>query len=113
MIEFIKSYGIYIICALISIVELIFFFIRKKPQLNLMDRLTSDIDDVLPGFIQLAEQTGLSGQDKMAFVVSSCIERLKHIVSSIDEIYWSKLIVSKTEAILACPQKKEKIDEKI
>lgn len=43
---------------LVLILEIVVFFLKKKPQVNLDDHIKSLIDEFLPGFILLAEQTG-------------------------------------------------------
>ena len=91
---------------LVLILEIVVFFLKKKPQVNLDDHIKSLIDEFLPGFILLAEQTGSSGPEKLAFVVSSLLGKVKRTISSKDEEFWKDYIISKVEAVLSTPQKK-------
>lgn len=112
MIEFLASHYREIIVIAICLVEIIFFFLKKRPQLNLDDRILADLDDVLPGYIKVAELSGEKGSEKMVLVIKLCIERVKKFVAEIDEVYWAKIIQDKVEAILSTPQKKEIVYEK-
>lgn len=112
--EFLLRYWVEMVFLAVSLIEVIFFFAKKKPSMNFSDRLNAVIDEVLPGFIILAESTGLSGTEKLSFVLSSCLKRLHKSYAVVDDNYWTKVIIQKVEAILSCPQKKEGLtNEKI
>ena len=106
VIEFIVANWQLLAMAVILVLEIVVFFLKKKPQVNLDDHIKSLIDEFLPGFILLAEQTGAKGSEKLAFVVSSLLGKIKKQVSSKDEDFWKDYIISKVEAVLATPQKK-------
>lgn len=107
MIEFLSSHYKELIVIVICLIELILFIVKKRPSLNLEDKVDALISDILPQYINLAEVSGLKGHEKLVFVVSNVISRLKHFISGLDEIYWAKVITDKVEAILTTPQKKE------
>lgn len=107
MIEFLAAYWQYLLLGIAIIVEAFFFFLKKRPSLNVHDRITSLIDDSLPAVIRLAEQSCTDGRSKMCFVVRVMLKKISSYMKDPDETYWSKVIIDKTEAILACPQKKE------
>lgn len=107
MIEFLVAYWQYLLLGIAIIVEALFFFLKKRPSLNLVDRITSLIDDALPAVIRLAEASCTEGRAKMCFVVRVMLDKIRSYHKDADETYWSKVIIDKTEAILSCPQKKE------
>lgn len=112
MIEFLSAHYREIIVIAICLVELILFIVKKRPSVNFDDKVDALISEVLPQYINLAELSDLKGHDKMVFVVSNIIARIKKLVANVDETYYAKLIIEKAEAILSTPQKKESINAK-
>ena len=108
MIAFLQENYRWLIVVVVGIIEvLIFFLAKKRPSLNLIDRINSLIDDALPAVIRLAEASCSDGKSKMALVVRVLLEKISKYDKNQDETYWSKVIIDKAEAILSCPQKKE------
>ena len=109
MIEFICSYWQYILVVLAIFIEVLFIVLKKRPNLNGIDRINAIIDDALPAVIRLAEESSSSGSIKLAFVVRVILEKISNYFKDFDRDYWTKVIIDKTESILSCPQKKESL----
>lgn len=108
MIQFLQNYWMYLAGGLVVVAEVIIFFLKKKPSVNYDDHIKSLIDGAICYYIKLAEMTKASGSEKLVFVVSSLLTRIKKFFDSseYDEAYWRSYIVEKVEAILTTPQKK-------
>lgn len=108
MIAFLQENYRWLVIVFVDIVvALILIFTKRKPSLNLIDRINSLIDDALPAVIRLAEASCSDGKAKMALVVRVLLQKISKYDKNQDETYWSKVIIDKAEAILSCPQKKE------
>lgn len=111
MINFIESHLDLVLLLSVGVIELVFVvisFFRKK-RLNNEDFVTSRIDSILPGYINLAEASDCDGSTKLSFVVDCVLKNIKRFISKKDEKHFISLIIEKTEAILSTPQKKGQI----
>lgn len=106
MISFLQAYWVEIIIVVLSFVSVIFSVIRFKPS-KAADDVKLMIAEVLPGFINLAELSGVHGKAKLLFVVESIMKRIRKYISSRDSTYWMEYITEQIENILSTPQKKE------
>lgn len=107
MIEFIESHYVFIlVCFSVLIEVLILINSFRKGSLNKKDFIEVIIDQALPGFINLAEESSSDGSSKLALVVKLCIDKIKSFITKKDESFYRSLIVKKVEAILSTPQKK-------
>lgn len=112
MIDFLKNYWFELLIIVITIVSVVVAAIRKKPS-TASEQVKNMIAEVLPGFINLAEASGVKGTAKLLFVIDSVMKRIKAYTSSKDEQYWMSYIKSQVESMLSTPQKKGVQDEKI
>lgn len=104
--EFLTTYWFELVLVVLTVVSCVISIIRKKPS-KAVDDVKLIISEVLPGFINLAEMSGVCGKAKLMFVVDSVMKRIKAYVSSKDEQYWMTYISEQVENILSTPQKKE------
>lgn len=84
--------------------------IRKRP-IKFVDTLKMSILQWLPGFIVLAEKSGLKGEDKVVFVLKRAYEFFCSTKSVSYDYFLStyeQFIRTHIEAILCTPQKKER-----
>lgn len=105
--EFIFTYWRELLLVVIAFVELVIFIVRKRPAMNRDDHIKALIAEFAPKFINLAEITFSSGQDKKMFVASEILKKIKHYYVSIDDSYWTSVIMDYIESVLTTPQKKE------
>ena len=91
MIDFLKSYWVEIIIVVLSLVSVIVSVIRSKPSKASND-VKLMISEVLPGFINLAELSGVHGKAKLLFVVESIMKRIRKYISEKDASYWMTYI---------------------
>ena len=112
MIDFLKTYWSEIVIILSSLASVLVCSIRRKPS-TVADEIKCMISEVLPGFINLAEISGVKGTAKLMFVIDSVMKRIKAYTSSKDEQYWMSYIRDQVESMLSTPQKKGVQDEKI
>lgn len=106
MINFLKSYWFELVIIALSVASFIVVWYRSS-KLKDSEAVKSMIAEVLPGFINLAEASGVCGASKLMFVIDSVMKRIKSYVSGKDEQYWMAYIREKVENILSTPQKKE------
>lgn len=105
--EFFVLYWREILCVLAIIVNIVLWFIRKKP-VKVVDTLKEVICRVLPALINLAEvQNGLKGDGKVQFVLDQLAKTLREFGYG-DEVITQYLpfAVEQLEIILSTPQKK-------
>lgn len=112
MIEFLQEYWFQLVIVIVSLASVVCSFIRRKSS-GSMDEIKNMIADVLPGFINLAEASGVHGKSKLMFVIDSVMKRIKGYTSEKDEQFWMSYIRDQVENILSTPQKKGVQDEKI
>lgn len=108
MIKFLQSYWFELVIIALSVASFIVVWYRSS-KLKDSEAVKSLIAEVLPGFINLAEASGVCGTSKLMFVIDSVMKRIKCYVSGKDEQYWMSYIREKVENILSTPQKKEVI----
>lgn len=106
MIDFIIKFRFEIMLILEIVVMLVLWLVRKRPSINRDDRIQVIIDDCLDYYIKLAEASVVGAREKLLFVVSHVIQRIKHYFPSFDEEYWRSIIVDRVESTLSTPQKK-------
>lgn len=106
ILQFLQENYQLLIVALVAIIEVVVFFIRKKPSMNYDDHVKSLISEFVPSFVVLAELSGAKGSEKLSFVVSELMKKIKKYRTSKDEDFWKEYIISKVEAVLSTPQKK-------
>lgn len=108
MIQFLQNYWMYLAGGVVVVAEIIIFFLKKAPSVNYDDHIKSSIDSAVLYYIKLAELSGAVGSEKLAFVVSMIMKRIKLQFGSSehDEEYWRSYVVEKVEAVLTTPQKK-------
>lgn len=112
MIDFIVNYRLEILAVLVVIeilLSLLQFFLYKKAKklsLNQDDKIQVIIDDCLDYYIKLAEVSTTGAREKLFFVVSHVIQRIKHLFPAADDDYWRQKIVDRVESTLSTPQKK-------
>ena len=108
MIEFIMNHPDVLALIIGLLVDIILTILclcfRKKAKAK--DYVVNIIDEVLPGFISLAEASGSDGDTKLSFVIDMVLKRIKRYIVKDDLHFYKSLIIEKTEAILSCPQKK-------
>lgn len=104
--QFLTTYWFELVLIGLTVVSCVVSIIRKKPSKSSED-VKLMISEVLPGFINLAEMSGVCGKAKLMFVVDSVMKRIKAYISSKDEQYWLTYISEQIENILSTPQKKE------
>lgn len=104
--EFLTTYWFELVLIVITVVSCVVSIIRKKPSKTNED-VKLMIAEVLPGFINLAEASGVCGKAKLMFVVESILKRIRKYVSGKDTSYWMTYIQEQVENILSTPQKKE------
>ena len=102
---FIKSYWFELVIIVLSVASFIITWIRSG-KFKSVDAVKNMISEYAPGFINLAEASGVSGQAKLMFVIDSLMKRIRQYVSSKDEQYWMSYIREQVEYILSTPQKK-------
>lgn len=102
---FIKSYWFELVIVALSVASFIITWIRSG-KFRSVDAVKNMIAEYAPGFINLAEASGVSGQAKLMFVIDSLMKRIRQYVSSKDEQYWMSYIREQVECILSTPQKK-------
>lgn len=97
-----------IIGVLIDVAFTIVVLIRSFRSKKSIDSsyVDSIVDQALPGYICLAEQSCSDGVSKLQFVVSLALKKISKYISKSDEHLWISKIIEKVEAILATPQKK-------
>lgn len=106
MIDFIVKFRFEILFAIEIILILVSWLIRKRSALNQDDKIQVIIDDCLDYYIKLAEVSTTGANEKLLFVVSHVIQRIKHLFPSADDDYWRQKIVDRIESTLSTPQKK-------
>ena len=104
--EFLTTYWFELVLIVLTVVSCVVSIIRKKPSKTNED-VKLMISEVLPGFINLAEASGVCGKAKLMFVVESILKRIRKYVSEKDTSYWMTYIQEQVENILSTPQKKE------
>ena len=104
---FVENYKLLIMIAVL-ILEVVIFLLKKRPQVNYSDHIKSLIDEFAPAFINLAEMSKASGNEKMSFVVQQLLDKCDKFILPKDRLFWTDYIVSKVESILSTPQKKGK-----
>lgn len=110
MIEWITENPQLFIClvgiALDLVIGLLVIF--RKIKVNSSDSIKHLIDENLPGFINVAEESELDGPYKLGFVVSNVLSKIRKYIKKSDWLYYKCYIEDRVEAILSTPQKKEK-----
>lgn len=106
ILEFLKTNYQLLVVGLVAIIEIVVFFLKKKPAMNYDDHIKSRIEEVLPSFIKLAETSKSKGSEKLAFVVDLTMKKIRSLRSSKDDVYWMDYIIYRVEDILSTPQKK-------
>ena len=108
MIQFLQSYWQLLLFGALTVLEVIFFLLKKKAVINYDDHIKSSIESAICYYVKLAEVSQASGSEKLAFVVSMLLKRVKKFFGATehDEEYWRSYIVERVEAILTTPQKK-------
>lgn len=110
MIEFIIDHPGFLglaIGVLVDIVVTIILCFRKE-KCHDKDFIVNSINEMLPGCINLAEESGVDGSSKLSMVLELVLAKVKRFICKKDLHYYKALIVEKVEAILSTPQKKEK-----
>lgn len=109
MIEFFESHQglLPVIVGLVLdiVLTILCLIFRKKGKTK--DYVINLIDEVLPGFICLAEESGCDGISKLSMVIDLVLKRIKKFIVKDDFHFYKSLIIEKVEAILSTPQKKE------
>ena len=106
MISLLKTYWFELVMVFLSIISFVIVLIRSMKNKD-SEEIKNMISEVLPGFINLAEASGVCGSAKLMFVVDSVLKRIKRYTSTKDEQYWMSFIRERVENILSTPQKKE------
>ena len=88
------------------IVSFVLFLVRKKP-VKVLDTIKEFVVRLLPGLINAAEMTTLSGADKKKYVLEELVKVLKEF-GYCDEVITQYLPFAsdQVEVILSTPQKK-------
>lgn len=100
---------LYVLIGLLVDVVLTILCLFRGKKAAAKDYVISRIDEVLPGYINLAEASGEDGASKLSMVLELTLKRVKRFILKGDMHYWKSLIIEKVEAILSCPQKKENL----
>lgn len=97
-----------LLSAVLSVLAVIIVLIKKKPDANSLIHYIEFICNSLPGYINEAEKTGLTGSRKFSDVLGKCMTSLHKMVTCTeqDDLMASKIFKSQIEAILSTPQKK-------
>lgn len=110
ILDFLKNYYREIITMISAIVCLILFIVRKKPSMNIIDEVKVLVSEHLPEFILAAENTKMSGPDKLDLVVNLSLffigKSLKRSLKEDEASYFKTFVIDEVEKILATPQKK-------
>lgn len=106
MIEFLKDNYKLIIDIVLVIVATVIMCIKKKP-VKVVDSAKETVCLLLPGLINLAEASGLTGANKKTFVVQKLHECLLDLGYTSDCIeILEEFARDQVEVILSTPQKK-------
>lgn len=112
MLEFLKANYIWIIEFSLTLISFIVLLLKKK--IKLTDSAFQDVFKKIPGWIVDAEKTGISGNEKLLYVLNFALQYLE---SKYGDFVWNdkaikECLIDFIESVLETPQKKLSVERK-